>query len=180
MHSFQIPIILFLYLLWIWVPSRITVKIKFGIFPGAFSCSFVWLLSSLLVYLKKEQPIFAECRLSHPCWLSREYLSIKTHKPVDLAPHKLMLRFDILSWSPMVQERERERGSIPGRIIPKTKKWYLIQPCLTLSSIRWESSLKRSNPGNGVSPSPTPHVTVIENGAFGSPSTKVVNFTKLP
>ena len=31
-----------------------------------------------------------------------------------------------------------DRGSIPGRVIPKTfKKWYLIPPCLTLSIIRY-------------------------------------------
>ena len=29
-----------------------------------------------------------------------------------------------------------DRGSIPGRIIPKTQKWYWIPPCLTLSIIR--------------------------------------------
>ena len=28
------------------------------------------------------------------------------------------------------------RGSIPGRVIPKTQKWYLIPHCLTLSIIR--------------------------------------------
>ena len=27
-------------------------------------------------------------------------------------------------------------GSIPGRVIPKTKKWYLMLPYLTLSIIR--------------------------------------------
>ena len=27
-------------------------------------------------------------------------------------------------------------GSIPGRVIPKNQKWYLIVPCLTLSIIR--------------------------------------------
>ena len=26
--------------------------------------------------------------------------------------------------------------SIPGRVIPKILKWYLIPPCLTLSNIR--------------------------------------------
>ena len=26
-------------------------------------------------------------------------------------------------------------GSIPGRVIPKTQKWYLMLPCLTLSII---------------------------------------------
>ena len=29
-----------------------------------------------------------------------------------------------------------DRVSIPGRVIPKTKKWYLMPPCLSLSIIR--------------------------------------------
>ena len=36
------------------------------------------------------------------------------------------------------------------------KKWYLIPPCLTLSNIQYISSVKWSNPGKGVAPSPTP------------------------
>ena len=28
------------------------------------------------------------------------------------------------------------RGSIPGQVIPKTKKWYLMPPWLTLSTTR--------------------------------------------
>ena len=47
-------------------------------------------------------------------------------------------------------------GSIPGRVIPKTLKWYLIPTCLTLSNIRYISRVKWSNPGKGVAPSPTP------------------------
>ena len=47
-------------------------------------------------------------------------------------------------------------GSIPGCVIPKTQKWYLMPPCLTLSIIRKGSRVKRSNPGNGVMRSPTP------------------------
>ena len=34
-------------------------------------------------------------------------------------------------------------------------KWYLIHPCLTLSNIMYGSRLKWSNPGKGVTPSPT-------------------------
>ena len=33
-------------------------------------------------------------------------------------------------------------GSNTGRVIPKTKKWYLMPPCLTLSIIRYESRIK--------------------------------------
>ena len=29
-----------------------------------------------------------------------------------------------------------DRSSIPGRVIPKTQKWHLTSPCLTLSIIR--------------------------------------------
>ena len=51
----------------------------------------------------------------------------------------------------------RDMGSIPGHVIPKTLKWNLmIHPCLTLSSIRHVSRVKWSNPGKGVTPSPTP------------------------
>ena len=46
-------------------------------------------------------------------------------------------------------------GSIPGRFIPKTQKWCLMPPCLTLSIIRYGSRVKCSNPGKGVAPSPT-------------------------
>ena len=44
-------------------------------------------------------------------------------------------------------------GSILGRVIPKTLKWYLIPPCLTLSNIRYISRVKWSNPGkDGCNP----------------------------
>ena len=35
------------------------------------------------------------------------------------------------------------------------RKWYLIHPCLTLSIIRYGSRVNLSNPGKGVTPSPT-------------------------
>ena len=50
-----------------------------------------------------------------------------------------------------------------------SKKWYLLPPSLTLSIIRYGSMVKWSNPGNGVG--------AIEKGTFGSPLTKVANFT---
>ena len=36
-------------------------------------------------------------------------------------------------------------GSISGRVIRKTQKWYLIPPCLNLNIIRYISKVKRSN-----------------------------------
>ena len=50
----------------------------------------------------------------------------------------------------------RDRGSIAGRVIPKTKKWYLMPPCLTLNIIRYVSRVKWSNLEKGVTPFPTP------------------------
>ena len=52
-------------------------------------------------------------------------------------------------------ERPGDQGSIPRRVIPKTQKWYLISPCLTLSIIRYISRVKWSNPRKGVAPFPT-------------------------
>ena len=47
-------------------------------------------------------------------------------------------------------------GSVPGHVLPKTLKWYLIPPCLTLSNIRYVSRVKKSNQRKRVAPSPTP------------------------
>ena len=46
-------------------------------------------------------------------------------------------------------------GSIASWIIPKTQKWYMMPPCLTLSIKRQRSKVKWSNPGNKVAASPT-------------------------
>ena len=49
-----------------------------------------------------------------------------------------------------------DRVSISGWVISKTqKKWYLMLPCLTPSTIRYVSRVKWSNHGKGVAPSPT-------------------------
>ena len=48
-----------------------------------------------------------------------------------------------------------DRSSIPGWVIPKTKIWYLMPPCLTLSIITYISRVKLSNPRKGVAPFPT-------------------------
>ena len=37
-----------------------------------------------------------------------------------------------------------------GQVIPKTQKWYLMLPCLTLSIVRYRSMIKGSNPGKGL------------------------------
>ena len=57
-------------------------------------------------------------------------------------------------------------GSIPGRVIPKTLKWYLIPPCLTLSNMRYVSRVKWSNPGKGVASSPTPRCSSYWKGSL--------------
>ena len=71
-------------------------------------------------------------------------------------------------------------GLIPGRVIPKTKKWYLIPPCLTLSIIRYVSRVKWINPGKGVVPSPTPWCSSYRKGSLrGHPRLKGDSFTLL-
>ena len=55
-------------------------------------------------------------------------------------------------------------GSLPGRVIQKTQKWYLMPPCLTLSFIRYEWRVKRINPGKGVTLLPTPRCSSYWKG----------------
>ena len=76
------------------------------------------------------------------------------------------------------------RGSIPGRVIPKTKKngTSLIHPCLTLCIIGYVSRVEGTNPGKWASPLPPLHLAVIAigKGPFWSPSTMVANFYLYP
>ena len=62
-----------------------------------------------------------------------------------------------------------DRGSIPGQVIPKTKEYHSVPPCLTHSIIKYVSRAKWSNPGKRVAPSPTPQIVAIETWLFGSP-----------
>ena len=57
----------------------------------------------------------------------------------------------------------------------RLKRCYLIPPCLTLSIMRYVSMVKWSNPGKEVALPLHVGVVAIEKGAFGSPSTTVVN-----
>ena len=47
-----------------------------------------------------------------------------------------------------------DQSSIPGRVIPKTQKTIL--DAALLSTQHYKVSVKWSNPGSGVAPSPTP------------------------
>ena len=49
------------------------------------------------------------------------------------------------------------------------KRWYLIPPCLTLSSIRYVSRVKWSNPGKGVALSPTLPCSSYRKGSLWVP-----------
>ena len=57
------------------------------------------------------------------------------------------------------------------------KKWYLIPPCLTLSNIRYVSSIKWSNPEKELHPPQHLGVVAFKKAAFWSPSTTVANVT---
>ena len=65
-----------------------------------------------------------------------------------------------------------DQGSIPGPVIPKTKKWYLISPCLTLRIITYGSRVSSAIPGKEKYPPLHLGVTAIEKGAldYGQPT----------
>ena len=57
-------------------------------------------------------------------------------------------------------------GSIPGRVILKTQKWYLMLPRLSLIIRRYGSRVKWSNPGKGVVSSPSPQYSSYWKGSL--------------
>ena len=69
-------------------------------------------------------------------------------------------------------------GSIPGRVIPKTLK--MVLEAVLLSTQHYKVRIK-GKVEQSWEWSCAPHlgVVAIEKGAFGSPSTKVANFTFL-
>ena len=72
----------------------------------------------------------------------------------------------------------RDRGSIPGRVIPKTQKMVLNAALLSTQNykVRIKSKVEQSWEWSSASPL-HPGVVAVEKGAFGSLSTKVTNFT---
>ena len=67
-----------------------------------------------------------------------------------------------------------DRGSIPGRVIPKTQKMVLDAALLNTQhyKVRIKGKVEQSREWSSDL-----GVVAIEKGAFGSPSTKVTNFT---
>ena len=57
------------------------------------------------------------------------------------------------------------QGSIAGWLIRKTQKM-LVRPCITFNIIRYESKVRGSSPGNGVTPSPTPWCSSYWKGSL--------------
>ena len=62
-----------------------------------------------------------------------------------------------------------DRGSIPGRVIPKTQKYYLITPCLTRNTIRYVSRVKWHTPRKGAAPPLELGVVAIQKVAYELP-----------
>ena len=73
-----------------------------------------------------------------------------------------------------------DRGSIPGRVIPKTQK--MVLDAALLSTQHYKVQIKGKvgqSRKKGITPSSTIRCSSYWKGAFGSPSTKVARFTYL-
>ena len=66
-----------------------------------------------------------------------------------------------------------DQGSIPDRVILKTQKWHVIHACLTLSIIRYGSSISGAIRGKEQQLPLFLNVVTIENEACGSPASTV-------
>ena len=60
----------------------------------------------------------------------------------------------------------RDRGSIPGRVIPKTQKMVLDAILLNTQHYKVKIEVKWSNLGKGVAPSPTPWSSSYQKGSL--------------
>ena len=58
------------------------------------------------------------------------------------------------------------RGSIPGRVIPKTQKLVLDATLLNTQHYKARIKVKWCNPGKGVTPSPTPWCSSYRKGSL--------------
>ena len=67
----------------------------------------------------------------------------------------------------------RDLGLIPGRVIPKTQKWYLMPPYLTLNIIRYRSRVSGENQEKEYDPLLHLGIVAIEKWGFGSLSTMI-------
>ena len=126
---------------------------------------FIWislLMSSLHRMVCVEYPFIA-------IFPSRLWLGTVVFVSTPSFNQNILFKNDYFAYGP------GDLGPIPGRVIPKTLKWYLMPPCLTLSIIKYGSRVKWRNPGKGVPPSVHLGVVAIEKGAFESPSTMVAN-----
>ena len=95
------------------------------------------------LYFKKIQ--WTQTRHTRHCWRSSD----KTINNVfRLTPWNRTLAW-WFECSPMAQETLVQ-------VIPKTQKWYLMPPCLTLNIISYGSRVTWSRRGKRVAPSPTP------------------------
>ena len=96
-------------------------------------------------------------------WLRQWTITIDVLKKLALLSlaHRLQgtsgcchpIKYCLILVSPMVQETGVQSQV---KSYQRLKKWYLMPPCLALSTIRWGWRVKWSYPGNGIVPSPTP------------------------
>ena len=88
------------------------------------------------------------------------------HQQQSCILEKIFMRNLISLVSRVFANGLEDLGSIPGRIIQNTLKWFLMPPRLTFSDIRYVSRVKWSNPGKGIVPSPTPRCSSYWKGSL--------------
>ena len=95
-----------------------------------------------MIYATMLAPYYrtASSVVNHKCWSYS--LGLQTSYVMSFSDVYVMVLFFVNS--------PGDRGSIPARVISKTRKWYLISHCSILSVIRYVSRVKWSNPGKGV------------------------------
>ena len=97
------------------------------------------------------------------CFLIRSYYQL-LQKTLLMLSFMILHFYCISNWARVFANGPGDRGSVSGRVIPKTLK--MILPCLKLSNIRYVSRVKWRNPGKGVASFNTPRCCSYWKGSL--------------
>ena len=115
---------------------------------------YIFIYIYIYIYIYKDQRVFLISLRIHLSMFDSFFVSFSLYLFIYSFINFFISMYGFYLLSRVFASGLGDRGSIPGRVIPKTQKSYLMQPCLALSSIRWRLRVKWSIPGERSSAFP--------------------------
>ena len=104
-----------------------------GIVPNVLNCNIFVIVESVVLWYEIQKN-YRYIWTHTPNFYSTIYLF---HKNMITRYWQYWFKWLYIMMVRLFANGPEDRGSIPGRVIPKTQKWYLIPPALTLIIIRY-------------------------------------------